>query len=414
MNRRYYIAAVLLAALSCLFSPVTQAQPSRTLSVRLDTVRLNVCEAKNFLMSVSIGDISRQDSLVGVNVILAWDLASIDFEDVLIASSETLASQFSERMLTKDRERGMMFIEMGNYDLRPVAGTGRPLFFLKGTVTAPDTVAGQNGWVQVLNMTFESSTHFQTDLTGAGLVRVVRDTTPGFTGHLSPTVAAFDTLRADTVTLAIQNVRNRRVREVAFRIEGDTRYYNFVDTIETGTLAGTLNWTTKELTIVPDAVEGRFVSDADLTEEGGLIKIVLHRTNDSAFSTDLAVERFTVNRESCLGKLVSQDAPVSAAAVPVHDTASSVADQAWRVALESVRVIPGPQGGTVTIITGDLDVMDVAIFDMYGNGVPVRSADRLNASTRVVRFEIPPPSGTYFVALRDRNNTAYKQFTIIK
>lgn len=415
MNKRYYIAMVLMVALSCLHSPAAPAQTSRILPVRLDTVRLNVCEGKNFLISVSIGDISLEDSLVGGRVIVAWDRASLDFEDLVILSSETLGNQFSESMVTKDSELGTMFIEMGNYDLRPVAGKGKPLFFLKGKVTAPDTVAGQNGWVQVLNMSFESATQFQPDLSGAGMVRVVRDTTAGFTGHLSATVSTFDTLRADTVSLVVQNLRNRRVKEISFKLTADTRYYEFADTIETGLLAGTVNWNVKELTITPDAIEGRFVADSVLKADGGLIKIILRRTNDSAFATDLVVDRFTVNRNSCLGKLVQQNALISGLQIPKQDTSTtSVADEAGRGRRESIKVIPEPAGDAVRIIAGDLEMVEVSVFDLRGNRVPLRSSDRLDASTRMVRFDIPLPGGTYFVALRDRNSIAYKQFTIIK
>lgn len=415
MNKRYYIAMVLMVAMSCLLSPDAPGQTSRVLPVRLDTVRLNVCEGKNFLISVSIGDISLEDSLVGGRVIVAWDRANLDFEDLVILSSETLGNQFSESMVTKDSELGTMFIEMGNYDLRPVAGKGKPLFFLKGKVTAPDTVAGQNGWIQVLNMSFESATKFQPDLSGAGMVRVVRDTTAGFTGHLSATVSTFDTLRADTVSLVVQNLRNRRVSEVSFRLTADTRYYEFADTIETGLLAGTVNWDVKELTITPEAIEGRFVADSALKSDGGLIKIILRRTYDSAFTTDLVVDRFTVNRNSCLGKLAQQSGQISGLMIPKQDTStSSVADDARRGRWESVRVIPEPMGDAIRIIAEDLEMVEVGIFDVQGNRVPLQSSELFGTSTRMVRFDIPLPGGTYFVALRDRNSIAYKQFTIIK
>jgi hypothetical protein len=81
---------------------------------------------------------------------------------------------------------------------------------------------------------------------------------------------------------------------------------------------------------------------------------------------------------------------------------------------ESIRLIPELQGDAVKIIAGDMDVVDVMIFDMWGTRLSLQPVERLDASTLRVRFEIPPPSGTYFVALRDRNGIAYKQFTIIK
>lgn len=412
---RYWLTIVAMVALSCLLSPVTPAQTSRPVVVKLDTVRLNVCGVKDFLMPVSIGDVPLQDNLVGGRIYLAWDVTNLEFDDLVIASTETIASQFRERRATRNREAGTMFIEMGNTDLKPVAGSGKPLFYLSGRVTSSDTVDGQNGWVQILSASFESSTIYDPiDLSNAGLVRVVRDTTPGFTGVLTGGIGSFDTLRTDTVGLRLQNVGNRRVKEVRFAIKADTNNYYFADTVETGTLAATLNWRVKELSITSGAIEGRFERDTALVADGELIRIVLRRKNDSAFVSTLAVDRFTVNRETCLGKLVRQSAQVSAEAVPNRDTSiSGVVYDAGKKG-ESIRVIPELQGNAVTIIVEQMDVQEVMIFNMWGLRFPAGAVERIDASTLRVRFEIPPPSGTYFVALRDRNGIAYKQFTIIK
>ncbi len=412
---RYWLTIAVVAVMSCLFSPVTPAQQSRSLTVLLDTVRLNVCGPKEFLMPVSIGDVPLQDSLVGARIYLAWDVQTIEFDDLVITSSETIGYTFSRKTATRDKEAGWMFIEMGDTNLKPATGSDKPLFYLSGRVKAADTVDGLYGWVQVLSVSFESSVRYTPiDLGNTGYVRVVRDTTPGFTATLSSTTGSFDTLRADTITLSVQNTRDRRVKEIRFGIKADTNHYEFADTIETGTLAGTVNWNVKELSITPDAIEGRFQSDTDLNAEGALIKIVLRRKNDSAFASTLTVDRFSVNRESCLGRLVRQSAQVSGETISKKDTGTSFVGYDWRKASESIRLIPSPQGEMVTIIAEDLAVVEVMIVDMWGGRLSTQPMERIDASTLRVRFEIPPPSGTYFVALRDRNGIGYKQFTIIK
>lgn len=411
---RQILCVALLAALSCLCSPVTPAQTTRPLTVRIDTVRLNVCGNKNFLIGVGIGDISVQDGLVGMRVVLQWDRTTFDLEDQVITGSDALGSRFSYKNVVKDPVRGVMVIEMGDTSLTPVSGTGKPLFFLKGRITAPDTVAAPNGWIVVESMSFESSTTFSPiDYNHPGFVSVERDTTAAFTGMMSVGAGSFDTAQVDTVTLTTQNLSNRRVNEIAFVLKADTSLYGFVDTIEIGTMAAGGIWSTKEVRITSDSIVGLFRTGSDLITDGALLKVVLRRKTDSAFNGTLDLSRFTINTQSCLGKLRRQGAQVSARAI-VRDTSTSVVEDERGKRGEAVSVFAERDGASITITTGGMVVQEVEIFDINGRRLPMRPLERLGASTLRVRLTTPPPSGFYFAGLRGRNEIVYKQFTVIK
>lgn len=412
MRQILYLAYI--AALCCLCSPVTPAQTTRPLTIRVDTVRLNVCGGKNFLVGVGIGDLFVSDSVVGMRVIVAWDIANLDIEDQVIFGSDALGSQFTEKVVTKSQETGELVIEMGNTSLRPVAGTGKPLFFLKGRVTAPDTVTGANGWIAVTSMSFESITEFSPiDYSRPGLVRVERDTTAAFTGMMSVGAGSFDTAQVDTVTLTTQNLRNRRINEITFVVRADTSKYSFVDTIETGTMAASSIWTTKEVRITSDSIVGRLVAGGDLVTDGALLNVVLRRKTDSAFTSTVHVDEFAVNQQSCLGKLTRANGQVSAQAI-VRDTSTTGVDD-WRDdRREAIRIVPERSGASIMIAAGEMEIVEVTIFDINGSVLHVQPVERLDASTLRVRLATPPPSGIYFAGLRGRKEIVYKQFTIIK
>lgn len=411
---RYCLTIAFIGVISLLCSPVTPAQTTRTLTVRIDTVRLSACGAKSFLLGVGVGDIYVADSVVGMRVVLAWDRTSIDLEDQAIFSSETIGGQFPQRFVTKDAETATMVIEMGNVNLNPVAGTGKPLFFVKGIVTAPDTVSGMNGWVLVTSLSLESTTNFSINNGRPGLIRVERDTTPAFTGAMSVETVSFDTVQVDTVTLTASNLKNRRVNEITFALKADTSYYSFVDTIETGTIAGSVVWTTKEVRITSDSIVGRLVAQSDLIADGALLKVVLRRKTDSAFTSALEVLRFGVNRQSCLGRLRHQGAQVSAEAIIQDSSTTGVDDQREVRKSDAIVIHVEPEQGSLRVTMNGGEVREVMVFDMNGNRLPVQSVERLNASTSRVRLTTPPPSGIYFIGLRGRNEIVYKQFTFIK
>jgi len=376
---------------------------------------LNVCGNKNFLLGVGVGDLTVQDGVVGLRIVLQWDRASFDLEDQVLTGGDALGSRFSSKSVVKDPEQGVMVIEMGDTSLTPVSGAGKPLFYVKGRVTAPDTVTAPNGWILVESLTFESSTNFSPiDYSHVGFVDVERDTSAAFTGAMSVGAGSFDTAQVDTITLTTQNLRNHRIHDIAFVLKADTSRYGFVDTIETGTLAASGTWTTKEVRITSDSIVGLFTAGSDLTADGALLKVVLRRRTDSAFSSTLDLSRFTINRQSCLGKILRQGAQVSARAVVRDTTTTSVVEDRRRERAEAVRIVAERSGASILITADGVEVDEVEIFDINGRRLPVQPPERLGASTLRVRLTTPPPSGIYFAGLRGRNEIVYKQFTLIK
>jgi len=363
-------------------------------------------------MAVHTSPILVSDSLVSAEVILSWDIRKLDLESDAIFSSETLGKQFDERKVEK-LPNGVLHIQMGNTSLRPVFGS-KPLFYVKGIVTAPDTVTGLDGWITVTSVRFFGNTEFNLVENRVGFVRVNRDTTPAYTGTLRVAPSSFDTVRFDTVALTIQNLKGRRVNEVSFALKADASNYEFIDTLQRGTLADG-GWVTKSVTISPDSIGGRFVASNDLTADGDLIRIILRRKNDSAFSSALEVDRFTVNRESCLGKLIIEDGQISAVAVPSVDTSTvSVQEERQGEKSSGITVIPERDRRSLRVMGEGIQGKAIEIFDVVGTKLSLQSVEPRGASMVEIRLATQPPSGTYFMVLRGRNEIVYKQFTFIK
>jgi hypothetical protein len=404
-----------MAAFACLCSPDTSAQQTRPLTVWVDSTRFNVCDgSKVFFLAVRVSPILIQDSVVSASLVLAWDVSKIDLEDQVVTSSETLGYQFDQKKVEK-AQNGTMYIQLGNLNLRPVAGN-KPLFFIKGIVKAPDTLGGLDGWIEVENTSVHlfGNTEFSPVESRTGFVRVGRDTTVAYTGRLEVATSSFDTARLDTVGLTIQNLKGRRVNEVSFALKADASNYEFIDTLMRGTIADS-GWSLRDVTITPDSIGGRFVATSDLAVDGVLMKIILRRRNDSAFSSLLRVGQFKVNRGSCLGKLTWQDGPISAVAVPKPDTSTTgVDEEKERASRREIRVISAEGMSSLTIVGEGIGGMAIEIFDVVGTRLTVRSAEPLGSSAIQVRLATQPPSGTYFMVLRGRNEIVYKQFTFIK
>lgn len=408
------ILLALMVAIGCLYSPAAQAQTVRPLTIQLDSVTFNVCDgAKTFIIPVSIGDIQVADSLAAVQIYLAWDKVNLDIEDQVIASSETIGVQFSEKSAIRNRDEGSMVIALGNTDInRVVAGVGKPLFFLKGRVIAPDVVGANNGWILVLSMTTESVTRFEPiDKSRPGLIHVIRDTSAAYTGKLSAGSVSFDTARVDTVTLTVGNLRNRRVNEINFSVGADSRHFTFVDTIQAGTIAGTVAWTTKEVQITPDSISGTLVAQSDLTVDGAMLKLVLRRTTDSDFTSQLDVRRFDVNNRSCLGKVLVENGSVSGKAIKVSSAVTG--EERTRKGGEVLGIRLDASEGSLRIRCRG-EWRQAMLFDVNGRLVEMSEVEYLDAETLRVRLTTVPPSGIYFVGLRGRNEIVYKQFSIEK
>lgn len=402
-----------MAAMAGMCSPDTSAQQTRPLNVWVDTVRFNVCDGtKVFLLAVHTDPILIQDSVVSASMVLAWDISKIDLEDQIITSTETLGFQFDQKQAEKTPD-GTMYIQLGSSSLRPVAGS-KPLFYVKGIVKAPDTLGGLDGWVYLDPMSIHifGNTEFSPIDSRTGFVRVSRDTTPAYTGTLAIPASSFDTVRLDTVALTIQNLKGRRVKEVSFALKADAGNYEFIDTLQRGTLADSA-WSLKNVAITPDSIGGEFVSSTDLTSDGPLLRVIIRRRNDSAFTGTLMVTQFRVNRESCLGKLIRQNGSIVAAAIPKkQDTASGVEDD--RRNGSAIGIIVERERNAVVVVGERMEGRTVEIFDVVGTRLPLESVEPAGASGLRARLGLEPPSGTYFLVLRGRDEIVYKQFTFIK
>lgn len=400
------LAIALLSTLSSL------AQTNRPLTVKLDTLEMNVCGPRSFTMPVWIGDIPVSDSLYGISIIISWDNTHIDLEDFVLTGSGTLSQGLAHPpQVFKDAQQGVLVIEIAtDANGAPIAGAGKPLFFLRGGVRGLDTVNGLNGWIDVVNASFTSNVRYDPLIRRPGLVRVVRDTTAAYTGRMSVETESFDTARVDTVTLRVDNLAVKRVREITFSLAADTAYYYFADTVTTGTLAARNIWATREIVITPDTIHGRFVADSDLVEDGELLRVVLRRKTDSAFVRPIVLSRFSVNPLSCLGRLQQTGGTVRAEAIP-SDTSTTGVEEERRLASQvSVSYL----NGTITIRGDGLQAESVRLFDIMGTEVPHREPVRVGPSTLVVPTGDLLQTGIYFVALRNRSSLMYKQFTFIK
>lgn len=384
---------------------VIWAQLSRPLTMHLDTLEQNVCAPKTFTMPLWVGDVPVSDSLYAVTVVLSWDLTALELEDFVIVNANTLSGGLSRQpLVVRDKDQGILYIELGTDPSgAPIAGAGKPLLFLRGSITAPDVVSGQMGWIDITSASFSSNVQYDPFERRPGIVRVVRDTTPAYTGRMSVTRGEFDTLRLDTVSVTLDNISGRRVRRVAFQIVADTTHFVLVDTLTTGTIVGSSTWAARSMTIDADTLRGEFTSIEDLAQNGVFLQVVIQRTTASEFSSRMEVTQFSVNGESCLGKLNREGADITGAAVPASSVPSgSVADSDIRVALfdRGLRV-DGWSGSEPTI----------HIYDLLGGRIAIRGIEWLGPSTMFVSTMSDLPSGRYFLVIRDRNGYVKKQFT---
>jgi hypothetical protein len=383
------------------------------MTVWLDTLTKNVCDPKSFQIPVWVGDLYFADSVVGFTMTVYYDVSNVNLEDIVVTSSGTMARKANVVQVTKDAEHGVLYIQAGDTTLTGyMTGHAQPLLILVGNVTAPDTVAGLNGWVQVNKVVFESTTMFDPITYNSGFVHVVRDTTAAYTGSMGVTTAAFDTLRIDTVSVTVGNLKARQVDEISFSLKAAPGYYSFIDTLQAGTLADAPVWSLKDVTITPDSIAGRFVSQSPISSDGPLLKVRLRRETDSAFDQSLHVTSFEVNRNSCLGKLMREDGEVTAAAIIKEPPSSVAEDRAKRE--RSIRLLPNASDGSMVIVAEDFDIEEAKLFDRTGRQIALSSSEPISASMLRIRTAEPMASGIYFLVLRSGQEIVYKQFSIIK
>ncbi len=414
MKARNFIVFVIAAACCCLCSPVSSAQSPRPITVWVDTLTKGLCDGATFTIPVWIGDLKASDSVQGFQLAVRWDKAHIDLEfPYYVASSNTLASQAKDRAPAQiDPEGTSAVIIAGNIDGTIIVGSGKPLLYLTGRVKAPDTVGWLNGWIEPFSFRAEGLTNFEPITYRAGFVHVRQDTTEAYTGRATIDSGRFGIHDLDTVSLMVQNVRDRRVSEINVTVRGDANYYKFVGVDETGTLSESVSWSVKSIDIGPDSIGLRYVSPAAISAQGTLLKVVLKRATDSSFDRPLAIETFQVNPLSCLGKLTATGARVTAERI--IDTATTrVVDLKGDEAGEKIRLLSVTDRALVIGAEG-FRIDDVIVVDRVGRVVATHSAGEAGSRSLTIDLDGGLTSGVYFLVIRSGNDLVYKQFTFIK
>ena len=409
----------ILAVLCCLCSSASTAQQVRPLTVWVDTLRMNVCGDKTFQTAVWAGSpgasdtvvgFRRQDSVSSVTLYIMWDLAQLDLDDFVLTNG-ALGQQTKVTARSFPNE-GILEVLMADAEnpLRILSGQ-QPLFYLSGRVKAPDTVSGLNGWILPTDIELTSTTRYEPETYRAGFVRVVRDTTAAYTATLTTSSSSLDTLRSDTITVSIENVRSRRVTEISLALAVDRRYVQFVDTLQGGTLAERALWSAKEVQITPDSVTIRLVADRPIDEQGALISIILGRVSDSAFTTPITVSRFAVNEASCLGKLVSISGTATAARIPSDTAVAVTRGHDAEAGAVTITVLQAEHAIVLSGITGGTKRVD--IYDVRGEKMASAAIEHHSSGSIRIPTTTPLQSGIYFAVLSGRTRRV-KQFNYIQ
>lgn len=417
---------------SACYSTALAQSTERSLKVWVDTINLNVCEGRGFdslgvwLESFvwseeedeSDGYVGfrTQDSILAFTLTLQWDTSRIRLQPpYILTPPQSLFGRFPTKTQSVDTTAGTLYVSVAaNENLRIVIGRDIPLFYLKGRVRAEDTIDMPEGGarVQFVDIEGKLGDNLGTVDFLPGFVRVIRDTTPEYTGSLRVTKGMLDTNRRDTVFAVADNLSDKRVREVRFAFKADTNAFMFIDTVEAGTLASTMTWTERQIDVRADSIFGRFVADADLTmADSVLIGIIIERTTDSGFSAGLEVTDFGINVASCLGKLRTFSATVEAEKIPEKEDTTTTSVWAAEISEEEGAIaVRQSAGGGLLIVTG-MGVEEIVLFDLSG-----RMVQRWSGTDRIDNgISIPPhmPGGRYFLAIRDKNRRIwYKQIFI--
>ncbi len=409
--RRILLTTIVFATARMVFSPAAPAQQTRSIHVWVDTLRLNICEDNSqFLIPVEIDSLLTGDSVFAISATVQWDRSAFDLDTRLVTAG-TLAEQAPNQSVQKDPSgSGQMFIQIGDITLSGVIDGPGPLFYLIGSVTAPDTVGMPNGWITVAQISFESRTRFE-PIYSPGYVEVVRDTTPQYTGTISVSDGELDTLEADTLTVSVVNLRRRGVNRVEFSIAADTSYYEFIDTLEVGTLAAQPLWSSRDVSLSGDSVHAVFDATSDLEQDGPLLRLAIRRRTDSAFSRLIRVTDFGINAGSCLGRLVRQDGTLMAAAI-VHDT-STVSVAVDETGRSGVSVVMRPGSSELEVECGSMSHATVEVFDLLGRRIEIQRVNEVGPGRLAVLLGTVPPRGVCFLVLRDRQRIVCKQFLVI-
>lgn len=414
--RQLAIIAILAVVIGCLCFEASTAQATRPVTVWIDSVRLNVCGPKTFQTAIRAASFQTGDTIIGfrpsdnvasATLYVTWDPSTLQLDNLVITSG-TMSNGINviSRIFP---EESTLEIVIADHE----APYGRldgalPIVYINGTVKAIDTVAPLNGWLQVTDVELTSDTRFEPENYRPGYVQVFRD--PSLQGAFRIGTGAFDTLRFDTVTIALENVRQRRVREIDFSIAADTSFFVFADTLHAGTLAAQPSiWDSMFIDVRADTIRGRFVAASDLSQEGPLLKFVIRRKTDSAFSSAVQVIAAGINGNSCLGRFLSFGAPVTASTIV---TIPPLTVPLRNEVADGITLMAEDDGRVLIIRSSAVSIDEVVVFDALGRQVSTLRRDETGNETRL---ELDAhTAGPYYVQIRIGKERHSKQFIFIK
>lgn len=404
----------------------------RSLRVWVDTVDLNVCEGRAFdslgvwLESFTWNEelekadpyigFRTQDSVLACTITLQWDTSTIRLQPpYILVPPQTLFGRFATKVQSVDTAKGTLYVSVAaNENLKIVVGKGIPLFYLTGSIRAVDTVDLPNGGARTQYLDIEGTLG---DNVGTvdfqpGFVRVIRDTTPEYTGTLRVSEGMLDTNRHDTIFVIAGNLSNKRVTELRFALRADTSKFQFIGTVDTGMSASPGSWRSKDIALSADSISIELIADAAITDRDSVVLgIILERTTDSGFTTALQVSEFSVNALSCLGNLKSYSGTVAALKISAQDTTTtSVQREDLENSGTEIVVVQLP--GSVRVVFQNIRAEEARLYDIAGRVVETWRGEELRNGMEIVEAGAIP-SGTYFLTVRGHDERIwYKQIVI--
>ncbi len=391
----------------------------RSLRIWVDTIDFGLCrvdEGRRFedwgvwvessTASDTVLGFRLQDSVLACEIVVRWDVSTVRLEPpYILVPPQTLFGRFPSKVQDVDTNNGYLYVTVSaDANQRPVIGTNIPLFYMKGRLVESDTTieppagGAKPDLFRILEGNLGNNIGSSRFI--PGFVRVLRDTTPEYTGTIRISDADLDTNRIDTVSLYVGNLADKSVREIAFSISAEGGDFRFVDTVTTGAERAE-EWSGREVTIEPGRITGHFTSNVEVQSRDSLIlRILLERTTDSGFDAALTIDEFSVDEFSCIGKLRVENARVVAKEIPADtaDTTVSVRGSEGEQEREGIEVFQ--ERGALRIIPGIWGpVQSVAIYDAKGARILYRD-DFSSGREVLVRLEERVGEGMYFIVVR--------------
>ena len=380
-----------MLAVACLGGPEGKGQSEgRSLRTWVDTLNLSLCEEGTFetwgvwIESASSTDtvvgFRLQDSVLAVELTLRWDTSRVRLlPPYVLTPVQSLVGRLVSKVQGVDTVTGELYISASaDLSMRPVVGTGIPLFYLKGRVRATDTTVGiPEGGARVQQLSLEGRLGEEVTTVRhlPGYVQVVRDTTPEYTGRLRLIGTDIDTATTGSVEVMGENIDSQRVRELSFSLVVDTAEVVFVEAFP---LPAGHPWSGVERNI--ELTDGRIDvrygrsdgAELPTVDSASLLEVLLQRTTDSQFVAEVDIVDGAINPTSCLGRITGMSGSVSGARIVPVDTTGDTTDVSVRNRhdeLQERRYIESLGGSVLMFGEG---VKEVSLYDPAGRQLGLR------------------------------------------